>query len=524
MGALACSLIALVLAGGGGEKFLATTLQDDALFLHRPAAQVRATARQVAALGADHVRLTASWSAIAPEPRARSVPGAPFDASDSRTYPAGAFRALDTAVKAVADAGLTPMLDVGFWAPRWAVRRGSTNGRERWAPDPGAFADFATALARRYSGAFPDPDDARRDLPAVRLWTPWNEPNHPSFLAPQWIPDARAPGRYRPESPHVYRGMYAAAYDAIKRVSPRNQVLLGGTASTGSPVPGRGAVPPLAFVRALACVDGGLRPLRVPECRRYRPLRYDGFAAHPYSRMTAPGAADPLLDDAPIADTARLSGLLGALRALGRLVGPGTVWDTEYGYESREDDPFAPFTRDQQAQFLGWATYLAWRDPGTRMFAQFLLRDVDPRESGRPAGTRGAYRDFQSGLLAADGTPKPAAKAFKLPFYVERREGPAGPVLMVFGGVRPGSGRRIVRVEAQDGASGAWTPLRTYGSACDGQDAAFLTDRAGYFERAAPAGRATAYRLAWRHDDGTWEVGVPVPAVPAIRAPGLLGG
>lgn len=90
MGALLCSLLTLALAGNtGGTKYMETTLQDDALFLHRPAAQVRQYARQIAALGGDRVRLTAGWSAIAPRARSARAPGPPFDSSDSRTYPSG---------------------------------------------------------------------------------------------------------------------------------------------------------------------------------------------------------------------------------------------------------------------------------------------------------------------------------------------------------------------------------------------------------------------------------------------------
>src|SRR3954469_6561353 len=146
------------------------TLQDDAQFLHRPAAQVRSTARRVAALGADRVRLTAGWSVLSPRPRSRRVPGAPFDVSDSATYPRAKWTALDTAVKAADAAGLKVQIDVGFWAPRWGVGRASRNGRGRWRPDPALFGDFATAVARRYSGGFRDPADRAHRLPAVRMF------------------------------------------------------------------------------------------------------------------------------------------------------------------------------------------------------------------------------------------------------------------------------------------------------------------------------------------------------------------
>jgi hypothetical protein len=395
--------------------------------------------------------------------------------------------------------------------------------RYRWSPDAARFADFATAVARRYSGGFRDPASPAQALPAVRLYTPWNEPNHPSFLAPQWVADGR--GGFRPESPHVYRAMYEAAWQAIKAVNPADLVLLGNTSSEGSTVPGRNGVPPLEFVRALACVDDRLRPLRVPECRHYRPLRADGFAHHPYSRDTTPATSDPLPDDVPLADSSRLEQLLAALAHEGRITTDLPLYDTEYGYESRQDDPFAPFDRAQQASYLSWATYLAWHDPETRMFAQFQLRDIDPRESGRTPGTPGYYRDWQSGLYDVRGRAKPAARAFKLPFWawLQATPGTSDRVAVLWGIVRPNHGEETVRIERRDVGSQAWVPVTTWGRTCDSSDGAFLTDPQGSFERTAPASSVLAdYRFAWRHPDGTWERSVPVridPGLPAGTSP-----
>jgi len=511
VGALACSLIALLLAGGGsGPKYMETAVQDDAQFLHRPAAIVRQGMERLAALGADRLRITASWNAIAPQPRSKRVPPAPFDASDSKTYPKDAFKGLDTAVKAADAEGIKVMIDLAFWAPRWAVGRPASNpNRERYWVDAPAFADFATAVARRYSGAYPDPADEDKKLPAVRTYTTWNEPNHPSFLAPQWV--RTADGGYRPESPHIYRALHNAAYAAIKKVARQNEVLVGGTASTGSPTPGTGGVPPLQFVRALACVDDQLAPLQVPECDDFHPLKADGYAHHPYSRYVTPGTSDPFVDQAPIADLGRLGSLLEQLHKLHRIDSRLAVYNTEYGYESNQDDPFQPFTREQQARFIGWSTYLAWKDPDTRMFAQFLLRDIDPKESGKKRGTRSYYRDWQTGLYDASGDPKPALQAFKLPFWAQTVGSGDDKSILLFGQVRPGKGAQTVKVERQDPSSGSWAAIQTYGPTCDQDPNSFTTDKAGFFLRSAPALGATSYRMAWRHEDGAWEYGVPIP-------------
>ena len=499
MGTLACSLAALLVAGSGGDgRGLETALQDDALLLHRPPELVRQSARTIAALGADRVRLTAGWSAIAPDARSRSKPGGRFHAFDPSSYPDGSWSQLDTAVRAARDAGLKVMLDIAFWAPRWAVAGPSANpSRQRHRPDPDEFAHFAEAVARRYGHV-------------VDVFTTWNEPNHPSFLSPQWR--RTASGRLRPASPHVYRAMHEAAYTSIKRVRPDAKVLLGATASLGGRA-GRGGVPPLRFVRELACVDTALKPLRLRECAGFRPLRADGYAHHPYSKTTDPAALTPDADDAPLGETQQLHGLLTALAERGRLAQSLDVFQTEYGYESRPDDPYAPFDRDEQARHLAKATYLAWTDPRTKLFAQFLLRDIHPLESGRPEGTRGFYRDWQTGLYGPDGDPKPALQAFKLPFWAEVREHEGSRVVVLWGLVRPGRGRQTVRVE-QQAPDGSWHAIRTQNASCEDNGVDFFTDAAGAFLTTLPAAGPTAYRMAWRRGDGVWETSVPVVASP----------
>src|SRR5918994_6301912 len=121
---LACSLVVLAMAGSPtGGRHLETTIQDDAVLLHSAPAIVREAARRIAWLGADRTRVSASWSALAPEPRYRRRPGPPFDATDSTTYPREGWLRLDRAVKYTRAAGLEVMLDLAFWAPRWTVER-----------------------------------------------------------------------------------------------------------------------------------------------------------------------------------------------------------------------------------------------------------------------------------------------------------------------------------------------------------------------------------------------------------------
>src|SRR4051794_25112484 len=146
MSSLACTIALLVaqsMGGIGTAHPMEVTVQDDALFLHQQPATVPRTARRLAALGADRVRLTAGWSVLEPK---------------RRRYDDGALRALDTAVKSAIAAGMKVQVDLGFWAPRWAVaKRLAHTKRQRWRPKAREFGEFAERLAQRYDGNFADP-------------------------------------------------------------------------------------------------------------------------------------------------------------------------------------------------------------------------------------------------------------------------------------------------------------------------------------------------------------------------------
>ena len=516
MDPLTCSLAVLVsaaLGGGSDARPLPVTVQDDALMLHRPAPQVQATARRMASLGVDRVRLTAGWSALAPRPGRKRAPR--FDARNPEAYPREPWGRLDRAVRAVTDAGLEPQIDVAFFAPRWAVERTVRNrhpNRHRWKPDARRFAAFAEAAARRYSGTHRDPSRPGRRLPAVRLWTTWNEPNHSAFLLPQWT---RSGGRWVPRSPHVYRRLHERAYTAIKRVSAQNRVLVGALSSEG--MEGRGArkaIPPLHFLRELACVDHRLRPLRRRACRGFQSLRADGFSQHPYSLYSAPDVPSRERDYVRMGDLGRLSELLEALHRRGRIASHLPIFVTEYGYETNPPDIVRGVSLRAQARYHGHATFLAWRQPDVAAFAQFLLHDLPPPTDARTEVE--ASRDWNSGLYFHDGRAKePAVQAFKMPFWAEARWFAGQQVVVLFGQIRPTAGRKRAEIEMR-GPDGVWRPARSLDtrasgdSSCGSQATTFLTDDEGFFLRVAPyEGRAT-YRARWIKADGRSEWGVPI--------------
>jgi hypothetical protein len=403
---------------------------------------------------------------------------------------------------------MQPMLDVAFFAPRWAVSRGSPGDRRnRWRPSAREFGRFAEAVARRYSGSF---HDGGETLPAVRLFTTWNEPNHPIFLLPQWQRAGKR-GRWRPVAPHLYRRMHEAAYDAIKRVNPADRVLIGGLAAQGSRAKGpEEGVPPLRFIRELACVDGHLRRLRVRECRGFRPLRADGFAIHPYTSNGPPGTSGAESDSLELADLGRLTDLLSELGRRGRIAAPLPVYVTEYGYETNPPDPRG-VSLEQQADYVGQSTYLAWRRPDVDSVAQFLLQDIGP-DPRQPVSSAHRWDDYQTGLLDYHGHSKPALQAFRLPFWVERTTGEGGvPGMFVFGQVRPGAGHRGVEIQAKaPGRNWHATVSLPLGTGVRTGCASFATDPYGFFVRFLPLAGPGSYRFVWARSAGRYEPSLPL--------------
>jgi hypothetical protein len=244
-----------------------------------------------------------------------------------------------------------PIFNV-YRTPSWA------NGGKgvEWAPRLADYASFMSALARRYDG---------RHGPRVALFEPWNEPNLPWFLMPQW---QGFPGHETPASPQIYAAMLGAAYRAIKAAQPDGAVIGVSGGPTGTNRPPDGAVGILDFVRQLAAL--------------HPPL--DAYAQHLYPALS------------PAASTAMPSfrTLPGLLQALDRLKSGAPLLITEFGWTTTAS-PFraAHVSESDQATFLPEAIAALRSDPRVRLAVWFNLQD----NSGWP-----------SGLLREDGTEKPA--------------------------------------------------------------------------------------------------------------------
>lgn len=528
-----------------------TIMQDDASFLYGSDAEVAAAMARAKELGVDRVRLTADWAVLAPETNEAQRPA--FDASDPSAYthngfsnfdPVNYWYALDRAVRAANQVGLRVMIDVGFWAPRWAAPTDPRGERRTIGINPADYSDFVKATVKRYSGTYvpsygssgpsqaatsnsgssqestsssgpsgligglalplgggtttsgqasPQPPSAPANaapaLPQVSMWTIWNEPNHPGFLQPQWQESSTG---FAPNSPYLYRQLVDAAFPVIKQLAPDSTVLIGATSSIGATRPHstQDGMAPLAFLRALACVDRSLRPIDSGPCAGYTPLEGDGWSHHPYELLHTPDWSDSRNPDtAMMGDLGRLTRLLNRLVAMGRIA-PSLrrVWLTEFGYESNPPDPIKPFSPIEQAKLINWAEYLAWRNPDVQSFAQFLLNDMGTVSSADAARGKRTWGDWQSGLYFRDGTPKPAATSFALAMHVDCQTIAKRRRYLVWGHVRPGAGVRTVTLQRF---------ARKKSVAVNVQ-----TDSAGYFTRAIPYTPGARFRIAHQNAAG----------------------
>jgi hypothetical protein len=498
-----------------------TVVQDDAIFLHTPPEKIAEALARTKALGIERIRVTAGWSVIAPDPDAPVRPD--FDDADPGAYPVGNWMNLDRLVRMASAAGIKVMIDIAFWAPRWATKSAASETiRLRTDIDPVLYARFATAVAKRYSGTWappalpadqpppqpePSPDGnmltalfgggkqkpapapppppantAPEPLPAVDIFTIWNEPNHPGFSIPQWT---RENGKLIPHQADVYRAMVRSAYPAIKAVAPNARILIGATSPGGASETGRSGATPLRFIRRFACVNGRWRPIRSGSCAGFTTIPGDGWSHHAYSLHTLPSQIPIDSDKLPVANTAHL------LRSLDRLVDAGrlapenrNLYLTEYGYETSPPDPQATFGPERQAQLLSWAEFIATRNPRVKMWPNFQLID----RPGGPAGPRmRLFGDWQTGLYYEDWSPKPAASAYRTPTFVACVRRGGRQQVMVWGRVR-GQVRASVTLEQQGGrgGSGVRTVARVASVPAGRETLRFVPFREG-----------ASYRLRW---------------------------
>jgi hypothetical protein len=419
------------------------------------------------ATGAGIALLEIDWASVEPRP-----PAAGFDPTNPAA-PNYSFGYVDAIVRQFAGTGIAPAFLVTD-APRWAEAPGGPSELEAagaWEPNAAAFGQLATALARRYSGSYPDPGSIGRALPRVRYYQAWAEANFSIHLAPQWINQG---GAWVPASPGIYRNMLNAFYAGIKSAHPDNVVISTGTGPYGDdPGPYDPANPqhnrmrPVEFVRNMLCLHG--QALRAMSCPN--PAHFDVLAHDPYD-FSSPTTPAVLPDDASAPDIGKLGRVANRAVRLG-LAQPRThkrLWVTEFSWDSNPPNPSA-ISLATQARWLEQAFYVYWRE-GVDTAVWYLVRDQ----------ACCAYNtSYYSGLYFRNGAPKPAAEAYRFPF-------------VVMGSTAWGMSPRSGKVSVQRQRGGRWRTLFRVGVASGGVFAHHLSANLHGSFRAVVGGESS---LVW---------------------------
>jgi len=261
----------------------------------------------------------------------------------------------------------------------WGTPHWENGAQPRNAPkNPKDLQNFAYAAATRYSGTYVGEDG--RTLPAVRLWTAWNEPNEVFELYPQY---KKVGGTYVLQSALDYVKICNAVYTGVHSTMLSNEkVACGVTAPRGNNIANgpRGSPDPLAFMRAVK--KDGLK-------------NFDAWAHHPYYNKPS---------ETPASTGGSRSIELGSIGKLISLLtsywGHKPLWLTEYGWQTNPPDKQQGVSWAKQAAYLKQAYTIARANPRIDMFIWFLLKD-EPNIAG-----------WQSGLMTASGTAKPSFKTF----------------------------------------------------------------------------------------------------------------
>jgi hypothetical protein len=472
---LVAALLALPAAAGARVHGLQLGFTDNADFQFNPDPAQREIAFQHAkAAGTELIRVSADWDNLAPNAPPNIATSANPDWSGYN------WTSTDTAVRETVANGFTPVFIITE-APRWAEGPNrpseSVAPQGSWKPSAVAFQAVATALAKRYSGSFPDPENPGASLPRVKYWQGWNEPNLSLYLSPQWTGSS---GHFKLASPTLYRGLLNGWYKGIKSVSSSNVVITAGTSPFGDP-PGGTRTPPALFVRELFCLRGRTA-LRHVRCSG-SPVHFDILAHHPYP-IGPPRRHAPNPDDVVVPDWNRLKrplqvGLKDHTIAPNK---PKPMWATELSWDSNPPDPQG-VPAHLQATYMEGAFSTMWSQ-GVSAVIWYLMRDEAPNPSYAATLQSGIY--FRGDTIA-DDTPKPSFTAFSFPFTAYIHKGKAQ-----LWGLAPTPGR--VTVQRQT-SSGSWT---NFAQLTARSDRLFLSNRvltAGTMVRAVQGARVS---LPWK--------------------------
>jgi hypothetical protein len=384
------------------------------------------------------VRLVVSWSDIAPI--GSTVP-AGFDGSNPAD-PHYRWNVLDQAVRAAAAEGAHVILDL-TGAPPWAIPAGKpaplAGYTGVWDPNAAEFGAFARAVALRYSGQFPDPQQPGKALPREKYFEIWNEENLPGDLT-------------APDPVEEYRALLNASYSAIKSIHSDNVVAIGGLAPVGDV---QFSLPPLKFAAQLLCLRR-IQTHYVKSKSCPAKAQFDVFAIHPYSLASTPTKHADNYDDVLVGDMGKVRSLLKASERL-HTASPNIkygLWVTEWSWFSNPPNPVFGETDPVAARYTAYGLYELWRS-GTSLVVWLLINYTPAFLNAPPAGRYGGA------LYTRTGQPTLKMQAFEFPVIASVNHG-RGYVW----GRAPAGGHAKVLIQRKQGKG--WKTLGSARTASDG--------------------------------------------------------
>jgi len=428
---------------------------------------------QLQALGVKALRVELYWYDVAPKPSSATRPK--FEATNPASYSWGQYEPLLAEAKRLK---WQVLLTVTSPVPRWATSNHKAPYVTR--PDDRDFQEFMTAVARHFGSE-------------VSIYSIWNEPNHPSFLLPQWASNGT------PASPRIYRGLYQAGYTGLKAAGMAHpRVLLGETAPTGSDVVSvrregsralTHAVAPLAFLRGVLCLNTHYK--KASSCSS---LTATGYAHHAYSNAAGPTYVPPEADNVTIGVLSRLSRALDLAADAHALTTHLPIYLTEFGVQSKPNR-FLGVPVSVQAEYDAMAEHIAWSNPRVLAFSQYLLKD-DPLGGAPGASANGGTIGFQTGLEYVNGSPKPLYFGFPVPLVVSKRGGS----FSLWGLVRPATAATKVTVLVELKGAKHYRTLKSVS-----------TNSLGYWGFSSST-QGVHWRVRWKSPTGKTYEGPPIAA------------
>jgi hypothetical protein len=358
--ALVCALLLALAPASHAARGMEVAVQDDSVFLFQlPRMAHRKKGFELAKqLKVTWIRSNVIWSYVVQKQRKKKNQPKKIDYN---------WTGYDALLRDAAKKGIHVQLVLTGPGPAWSTGNRKV-GVDR--PKASAFKVFARAAAEHFRGQ-------------VKRYSIWNEPGHRAWLSPI------------KKSPKLYRGLYTAAYSAIKKADPNAKVFIGETSPFQLGKGGKNAWAPLRWLRGVTCAKSNYR--RSSKCAT---LKTDGYAHHPYDFAHKPTYRYPGKDNVTVSTLGRLTGALTKLRRSKLLTTPtgGTpfIYLTEYGFFGSGK---YKLSRSKQGSYLVTGFKIAQKNSRVKQMLQYLL--------AQPGGN---FKNFDTSITSRTGKPTTAFK------------------------------------------------------------------------------------------------------------------